>query len=423
MRPEQFLTRSLQDRRIARILQASIEAVDPALLVARQLRDVVLPTHSRRFLLGLGKAAEAMTGSAAEILGSFDGGLIITKHRSTEADPRMTVLEAGHPIPDHRSLAAGREAIRFVSGLQEDDLLLCLISGGGSALVTSPIAGISLQDLQALTSAALASGAEIQDINVLRRQLDQVKGGGLAAATKASVVSLILSDVIGDRLEAIASGPTAPNPTGSQEALGVLRKYRIRVPATIRTALESPKPSAATPVPGRVRNVIIGNGALALSGAVRQADREGIAALVLETRLQGEAQVVGRAMAVKLVQASRGRKRPFCMLASGETTVTLTGQGVGGRNQELVLAAVDILDGVENCALISLATDGNDGPTDAAGALATGASKSRAASCGMTASDHLARHAAYPFFDALGDLLKPGYTGTNVNDLILLVGL
>jgi len=423
MQPERFLAHSLQDRRIARVLNAAIEGVDPARLVARQLRDLSLPPHSRRFLLGLGKAAEAMTRAAADTLGSFEAALVITKHRSNEADPQTTVLEAGHPIPDRRSLAAGRAALSFVSKLQEDDLLVCLVSGGGSALATSPVAGVSLEDLQELTSAAMASGENIEEVNVLRRQLDQVKGGGLAGATKASIVSLILSDVIGDRLEAIASGPTAPNPTGPQEALAVLRKFNMRVPPSIERALRISAPGAVAPASNRVRNLIVGNSALAVSSALRQATREGFASEILDPQLQGEAQEVGRALAAKLAIACRTRARPFCMLAAGETTVTFTTRGTGGRNQELALAAVDILDGTGNCMLVSLATDGNDGPTDAAGAVVTGATRSRAAEFGMTAADYLYRHDAYPFFKALGDLLKAGHTGTNVNDLMLLVGL
>ncbi|MFH1184385.1 MAG: DUF4147 domain-containing protein [Chloroflexota bacterium] len=424
MQPDRFLTHSLQDQRIARVLNAALEGVDPAVLVARHLSNLALPPHRRRFLLGLGKAAENMTRAAADTVGTFEAALVITKQQSHKARPRTTVLQAGHPVPDRRSLDAGHAALHFVSQLKADDLLICLISGGGSALAAAPVAGVSLEDLQALTSAALASGANIESINVLRRQLDKVKGGGLVSGTNASVISLILSDVKGDRLEAIASGPTAPNPTGSKEALEILERFSIPVSASMERALKVGKPDGTPQAFGRVRNLIVGNGALAMTSAMRQANREGFAAEILDTRIQGEAQAVGRSLATRLAQACRTMARPFCILAAGEATVTLGAHhGRGGRNQEIALAAVDILDSISDCMLVSLATDGNDGPTDAAGAVVTGASRSRAAQLGMLASKHLARHDAYPFFDALEDLLKPGYTGTNVNDVILLLGL
>jgi glycerate 2-kinase len=423
MQPEQFLTHSLQDMRIARVLQAAIEGADPGLLVARQLEDLALPPHSRCFLLGLGKAAEAMTRSAADALGGFEAALVITKHRSRDALPRMTILETGHPLPDRRSLAAGHAIMRFISNLHADDLLVCLISGGGSALATCPVVGVSLRDLQALTSAALASGASIEEINVVRRQLDRVKGGGLASATKAYVVSLILSDVIGDRLEAIASGPTAPNPTGSLQAVRVLQQFKLQVPASIDRALTIQRTETGIPMSDRVSNIIVGNCATAVSAALNQARQEGLASEILDTPLQGEAQDVGKALATRLAVACRTRERPFCLLAAGETTVTLTSHGVGGRNQELALAAVEILDKAKNSMLIALATDGNDGFTSAAGAVVTGESKRRAGELGMEVGSYLSRHDAYPFFKTLGDLLQTGYTGTNVDDLILLLGL
>lgn len=423
MQPEQFLTRGLQDMRIARVLSTALNAVDPASLVGQALRNVQLPPHRRCYLLGLGKAAESMTRSAARALGTYEAALVITKHRSLDPQPMTEILEAGHPIPDGRSLAAGRAALRFVGRLSSNDLLICLISGGGSALATAPVPGVTLEDLQALTKAALASGATIEDVNVLRRQLDEVKGGGLAAATNARIIGLILSDVMGDRLEAIASGPTTPNPTGAREAQEILKRFKMRVPASVETALRSARTGGSMVSGDRVINHVVGNAALAAASAAEQAQREGFLTQVLDSQLQGEARVVGMNLANKLAAECRTRSRPFCLLAAGETTVTLTTQGAGGRNQELALAAVDLLHGIHNCMLISLATDGNDGPTDAAGAVVTGTTRSRAADFGMLAADYLARHDAYPFFNALGDLLKPGYTGTNVNDLMIMFGL
>jgi hydroxypyruvate reductase len=423
MRPEQFLTHSLQDHRIARILHSAIEAVEPAALVTRSLKRIALPAHKRLFLLALGKAAEAMIMAAAAAFPAFERGLVITKHRATGAPPRMTIMEAGHPIPDHRSVQAGRAALKLAAELREDDLLVCLISGGGSALVTAPFPGVSLEDLRNVTTAALASGATIDEINVLRRQLDRFKGGGLASATKAHVIGLILSDVMGDPLEAIASGPTVTNPTSVMEARAVLAKYQLSIPAGLEQVLLGREPKAGLGSSQRVANHVIGNNALALDAALRHARHEGFESAVMEGAIRGEAAAVGRSLAARLASAADGRSRPFCLLGGGETTVTLESSGRGGRNQELALASVDLLAGLRDCLLITLATDGNDGPTDAAGAVVTGQSGSRAAVLGLSAGDHLTRHDSYAFFAALGDLLKPGYTGTNVNDIVLLLGL
>jgi hydroxypyruvate reductase len=343
-------------------------------------------------------------------------------------------------------LNAGERVLEFVSSLQEHDTLVCLISGGGSALVTAPYEGISLEDLQSLTALLLSSGARIDEINTLRRRLDRVKGGGLAGATKAKIVSLILSDVIGNPLEAIASGPTAPDPTTREDATAILKKYGIqdRVPGSILgNLLGAPSPvhaagSAARhlrdgggSITARVQNIIIGDNGLAARAALEQAKYEGFQSEILTNELQGEAREVGRELSHHLRISISGKTRPFCLIAGGETTVTLRhssgqaikGGGKGGRNQELALAAVDEMAGLNDAILIALATDGDDGPTDAAGAVVTGDSAWRAESLGLRAADHLSRNDAYPFFEALGDLIRTGPSGTNVNDLVFLLGL
>jgi hydroxypyruvate reductase len=328
-----------------------------------------------------------MTRAAADALTHFAEALIITKHASRQAHERVTVIESGHPIPDARSLAAGEAALNFVSPLNENDLLICLISGGGSALVTAPREGITLEEIQTQTSSLLASGATIREINNLRRQLDRIKGGGLARATKAKIVSLILSDVIDNSLETIASGLTVDPTLGD-----------------------------------RAQNFIVGDLHRAAEAAKRRAIAEGFESETLDLEIQGEASEVGLQLAERLKDEREKRKQPFCLIAGGETTVTVKGNGKGGRNQELALAAVNELDEMQALMLISLATDGDDGPTDAAGAVVNGETRQRAHRLGMSASDYLSRNDAYAFFDTLGDLLKPGYTGTNVNDLIFLVG-
>jgi glycerate 2-kinase len=302
--------------------------------------------------------------------------------------------------------------------------LVCLISGGGSALVTAPY--VPLEDLQTLTSLLLSSGARIDEINTLRRQLDRIKGGGLARATKAKIVSLILSDVIGNPLEAIASGPTVPDPTTKQDALAILEKYTLeqRVPDSILLHLEHDRVVSEHQEHesgfSNVENIIIGDNKLAAQAALEQAEQEGFQAEILTNELQGEAREVGRDLARRLREESSRRARPFCLIAGGETTVTIRGEGKGGRNQELALNAVRELKGLQNVMLIALGTDGDDGPTDAAGAVVTGETAHRAEVLGLNAADSLSRNDAYPFFDALGDLLKTGPTGTNVNDLVFL---
>jgi len=444
--PERFITHSLRDPRVMRILAAALDAVEPGAVIERYLTSNPLPVAGRVFALGLGKAAVPMTEALSRFT-DLTQALVITKHASPLDLQAATVMESGHPVPDERSLAAGTAALDFVSKLREDDLLVCLISGGGSALMTAPI--IPLEDMQTLTSALLSSGARIDEINTLRRHLDRVKGGGIAKATKARVLSLILSDVVGSRLEAIASGPTAPDPTTRGDALGVLKKYRLlnkprRHPASTDKAgaggdtetqinkfsrlgdfvVDSPEtPKPVDSIFTRVQNVVVGDDALAVQAALKQAEQEGFRVESLGSAWQGEARAVGAELAQKLRVTMESNPRPLCLVAGGETTVTLRGSGTGGRNQELALAAVPQLAGMENALLISLATDGEDGPTDAAGAVVNGETFERAESLGLDVASHLSRNDAYPFFERLGDLLKTGPSGTNVNDLMFLIGL
>jgi len=417
-----FATHSLQDARLLRILSASLNAVDPFQAVQKYLPKV----EGRVFGLGIGKAAIPMMDALTERI-PLSGGLAVTKFAPGLSRELFAVIEGGHPIPDARSLQAGQRVLEFVSALHEDDTLICLISGGGSALVTAPF--MPLEDLQTLTSLLLSSGARIDEINILRRQLDRIKGGGLARATKARIISLILSDVIDNPLEAIASGPTAPDPSTKEDAIAVLKKYDIekQVPISILQLLES----RSLPVDfrqqvagfHRIQNIIIGDNKLAALAAVEQAEHEGVYAEVLTNELQGEAREVGRDLAHRLRVSISEKPRPFCLIAGGETTVTINGDGKGGRNQELALSAVYELRDLKNVLLISLATDGDDGPTDAAGAVVTGGSAHRAESLGLDAAGYLSHNDSYSFFEALGDLLKTGPTGTNVNDLVFLCAL
>jgi hydroxypyruvate reductase len=444
---ERLVTHSLRHsshgEAISRILAAALDAVHPGEAVRRFVRrdgdflhvgsrSYPLSQAGRAFIIALGKASLPMTEALIEILGQrLANGVAITKHASavlTDHQSRITVLEGGHPIPDERSLAAGALVLSLLSGLQADDLVFCLISGGGSALMSAPVEGVTLADLQALTAALLACGASIAEINILRRHLDRLKGGGLARlVAPARLVSLILSDVVGNPLETIASGPTAPDPSRREDALALLTRYKLlvthsRIETALRAAPETLKPGDH--VFEKVDNILVGSNLLAAQAALKQAEAEGFHPYLLRNDLQGEARNAAPELCRTLrwaYQTGDPAPPPACIVAGGETTVTLcSNSGRGGRNTELTLAAVSELAGFPEVMLITLATDGEDGPTDAAGAVVTGETFARAHALGLDPLDHLRRNDSYPFFAALDDLLKPGPTGTNVNDLTFL---
>ena len=449
---ESFRTASLrrapQGDSITRILAAAINALEPGAAVARHVHrtgnnmDVAgrayrLGDFRHVRLLGIGKAASAMSARLGGILGNrLDAGLVITKQAAAIPGFPFTVLAGGHPVPDVHSLAAGQKTLEFISDLGPADLLFCLISGGGSALAAAPLEGISLEDLQSLTTDLLVCGARIDEINLLRRRLVRIKGGGLVRLSNgASIVSLILSDVVGNLLEAIASGPTAPDPSRRADALALLKKYGLRdkIPASILAVLEqvpeTPKPG--DPIFAKVQNEIVGSCLLAAQAALVQARTEGFNPYLLRIDLQGEARQAAFELATFLRQAKQTGDpvpAPACIVAGGETTVTLRqvagqallGQVKGGRNTELALAAVTELVDFPGVMLVTMATDGEDGPTDAAGAVATGESYRRALGMNLHAENFLSRNDSYAYFAALDDLLKPGPTGTNANDLVFL---
>jgi hydroxypyruvate reductase len=425
--------------KVQRILRAALEAADPAQAVRRvvtragsllqidnKLYDLDEIQHI--YVLAFGKAAPVMASALASMLPDKVGsGLIVSKYIPSAVLP-YPVLECGHPVPDDRSLAAGKTALERLTDLGQDDLLICLISGGGSALLTSPLSDVSLSDLQNLTESLLVCGASINEINTLRRHFDRVKGGGLVeAAAPARTVSLILSDVVGSPLEAIASGPTAPDPTTREDALDILERYRaeIKIPVGICEALRSAPETlkADNPLFAGVQNVIIGSILQSIQASFMQAEKEELNGNVLTSSLEGEARQVGGVLGSilrQIVETGQPTKRPACLIAGGETTVVVRGKGLGGRNLELALGAVEGLAGLENVMLLTMASDGEDGPTDAAGAVVTGESFARARELGLSVRAYLENNDSYHFFGQLGDLLRPGPTGTNVNDLILL---
>ena len=437
---------------MAAIQAAALAAVAPDAAVKRQLYleentlriggcSYPLAGHDRIFVVGGGKAGAPMAAAAEAVLGErIAAGLVNVKHGYTLRDAdgqrsafRIQIVEAGHPVPDEAGRRGAERIAQMLAGLSERDLVLVLISGGGSALLTLPSPGISLTDVQALTGALLRCGATINEINAVRKHISQIKGGQLARlAYPATVVALILSDVVGNPLDVIASGPTIPDPTTFAEAWAVLERYEIvdDVPATIVSRLraglagevaETPKPG--DPVFARVQNVIVGSNEIAAQAAVDEARKQGFNALLLSTYIEGEAREVARVFAgIARGMSEHGwpLEAPACLVAGGETTVTIRGTGKGGRNQELALAAALAIDGWENVAVVGLATDGTDGPTDAAGATAWGDTVSRARELGLNAADYLANNDAYHFFQALGDLIVTGPTNTNVNDLIFV---
>jgi glycerate 2-kinase len=437
-------------KQVARILQAALSAVEPGAAVRRRLRrdtntlwigeKAYNLKHVRQVrLVGFGKASLPMGQAAAAVLDErLHSGILITKQGQVQLfeaalDPRLTVLEAAHPVPDESSLAASQQVITYLEGLTPDDLVVCLISGGGSALLTAPAEGVSLDDLRVLTGLLLSSGASINEVNTLRKHLEQLKGGGLAQiAAPAQVAVLALSDVIGDPLDVIASGPAVPDPTRFGDALGILERYRLldQTPDAIRRHLQAGSRGELpdTPKPGNplfknVYNQIVGSNRQAARAAMEQAKTVGLQTVLLTTYLQGEARQAGRFIAAlgrELGRVDGPVTRPGCLIFGGETTVTVRGDGLGGRNQELALGAVAELSGLDGLLLVTLATDGGDGPTDAAGAVVDGGTLDRAQELGLDPGDFLQRNDAYHFFEPLAALLQPGPTQTNVNDLAFL---
>jgi len=446
------MTKPDESRELAwQIMRVALDAVEPGAAVRKHLRRVgdrlvvsgeqpyALDEFDRVLVVGAGKAGAPMAAAVAGILGErLSGGVVVVKHGHALDDPSMAgpieIVEAGHPIPDRAGLCGARRIIDLLRDTAERDLIVCLLSGGGSALMTLPVYGISLADSQALTEVLLGSGATINEVNTVRKHISQLKGGQLARlASPAIVVSLVLSDVVGDPLDVIASGPTVPDPTTFSDAWAVLARYGVvdDVPPSIVGHLtaglhgvvaDTPKPG--DPLFDRVHNVVVGSNRLAARAAAAEAERLGFATALLTTFLEGEAREVGKVVASLVKGLASGEMmhlaRPACLIAGGETTVTLSGKGgQGGRNQEMALAAALALNGWKGVLIACLATDGSDGPTDAAGAFADGATVARAAELGVDAQLFLARHDAYRFFKQVGDLIVTGPTRTNVNDLIL----
>jgi glycerate 2-kinase len=430
------------------IFHAGLSAVDSAIAVTKSLhlKDkglmvnghvYDLAAYKNVYVVGAGKASAAMAGAVEDLLGDrIKGGFVNVKYGHVKPLRVIRLNEAGHPIPDEAGLRGTREIVHIIEHSGAKDLILCLISGGGSALLPYPAQGISLGEKRRLTQVLLECGATIQEVNALRKHVSRVKGGRLARlAYPATLITLILSDVVGDDLESIASGPTVPDGSTYEDCLQILEKYSIqdKVPEAVLTHLQrgskgviEETPKVGDPVFSSTQNVVVANNSLALSAAQHKANELGYNSMILSSSIQGETRevaLVHAAIAREISEAAQPVRKPACVISGGETTVTLKGQGLGGRNQEFVLAAAIDIDGLANVVVLSAGTDGTDGPTDAAGAIADGATVTRAKSLALDPIEFLRRNDSYHFFHPLGDLLITGPTFTNVMDLrVLIVG-
>ena len=430
------------------IFQAGIETVSGEKAVQRQCRvedeklflgplEYHLPELAHIFVVGAGKASAYMALTLEHLLADrIARGLINVKYEHLADVKHIKLIEAGHPVPDINGQRGAAAILEMAHAAQSQDLLICLMSGGGSALLPLPAAGIELADKQAMINTLLACGATIHEINTLRKHTSAIKGGQLArAAYPAELVALILSDVVGDDLDVIASGPTVADSSTFEDALAVVRKYDLahRLPPAIMSYLEAglagQRPE--TPKPGDVsctkaHNLIIGSNFEALQSARQAAQRMGYNTIILSSTIEGETRDVATwhaSIAREIRHSGNPIAPPACILSGGETTVTLQGQGKGGRNQEFALAAAIAIADQEDMVILSGGSDGTDGPTDAAGAIVDSTSLSRAQTAGLEPRSFLANNDAYHFFKPLGDLLITGPTHTNVMDLrIILVG-
>jgi hydroxypyruvate reductase len=412
-------------------LEAAIAAVDPERLVREHLAAQPVPPGPL-WLAGIGKAAGPMAAGARAVVGDRIVGGVLIAPEGVEVipPPGVRLFRGGHPMPN-REGAEGAEAIlELARGLDASDRLLCLISGGGSALMTLPPDGVSLAEVQEATELLLKAGATIQELNAVRKHLDRLKGGRLArASAPARVEALVLSDVIGDLLDVIASGPVSPDPSTFADAVDVLedRGLWARVPEAVRSHLgrglegeEEESPSAGDPCFEGVTATLVGNNRLAARAACAEAERRGYHARLLTTLMTGEAREVGCVLAAlgrEMRLSGEPIRPPACLVSAGETTVTVVGNGKGGRNQELVLGAALEIAGEEGIVVASIGTDGIDGPTDAAGAFADGTTVARGRAANLDARALLADNDAYRFFRAVDGLIVTGPTGTNVMDV------
>ncbi len=402
------------------------------LIIGRRRYD--LNCYKRVVVVGAGKATAPMARAVERKLGRrIHSGLVVVKYGHGVPTNRIVVAEAGHPVPDRSGMRAAARLCTMAAELDRHDLLIVLLSGGASSLLPAPVAGVTLADKQQTTTKLLRCGATIQEMNTVRKHLSRIKGGRLAELTQATVATLILSDVLGDDLSSIASGPTVPDPTTYRDAVAILKRYRIWTvtPQRVRQYLtrgcqglevETPKPGSS--LFRRVQHHLVGNNAAAVAAVTRAAREAGLRTFVPAATVTGEASEAGRrfgAMAREMICEGKPLQRPCCVVAGGETTVTVTGKGTGGRAQEFAAAAALEIAGLAKVWVAAIGTDGTDGPTDAAGAVVDGDTVDRAHRLKVDLEGALKRHNIYPALKTLNQLIVTGPTGTNVNDLYLLL--
>ncbi len=431
------------DIKAIEILNFSINSVKPGVFIKNNvsLTNNILTIKNHKYdiskfdhiyVIGAGKASAFMAKEMEKILGGrITDGIVITKYSHTADCSKIKILEAGHPVVDENSLSATEELLLLLNKTGKYDLVIVLISGGGSSLMEALPKSISLNDLQTINESLLKCGASIEEINSVRKNLSLVKGGKLTSAIYPSNgVGLIISDIINDPIKDIASGPTVPQNINSNDAMNIIKKYNIQneLPKTVIEFLKSKlmetssnekttSPIAST----RITNIIIGNNKIALANAIETARESGFNTYLLSDKMQGEAKTVGKEIAAiikKIIYENKPIRKPACLLFGGETTVKLTGTGLGGRNQELVLAALLELQNVKaEFSFLSCGTDGTDGPTDAAGALINNHSWKLAEQLGLNPEEFLINNDSYNFFNRINGLIKTGPTGTNVMDI------
>lgn len=428
---------------LKQIILPLLDALDPGTLLQKKIRfrnkkiewdgrSYLVEPNRSVYLIGAGKGSACMAEALERLLGdAITDGVIVTKDGYGLPCRKIRIIEAGHPIPDEAGTTGAKEILALARRAKRGDLVIGLWSGGGSALLPLPISGISLPAKQQVTDLLLRSGAVIGEINTVRKHLSQIKGGQLARAVgNARMVNFILSDVVGDRLDVIASGPTVPDPTTFNDAIEILKRYRLwdEIDSSVRLALEEgalgERPETPKRLGRHIENILIGNGKVAVNEAARLIRAMGFRPRILTRLLEGESREVAKVLVAmaKEIQPHIGKgEQPVCLIAGGETTVTVRGKGKGGRCQEFVLSAALSLAGTEGITAAAFSTDGTDGPTDAAGAVAIGETVRRAARKGIDARRSLAENDAYSFFDALGGLIRTGPTRTHLNDLYLIV--
>ncbi len=434
-------------RLITSLLTAGLDTSNPGLAIRRvlSLKDHHLEAQDYRFNLsryhrvvcvGAGKASGGMAVTLEKILGHFlEGGVVIVKDGYGIPCKKIKVIEAAHPVPDRRGVDATRQILSLVHSLTKQDLLIVLLSGGASSLLCAPAEGLTLTDKKRTTRLLLRSGATIQDINIIRKHLSTTKGGQLAQPTSATILTLLISDVPGDDLAVIGSGPTVPDPSTFQDAVDILQSFRIwtKVPSAVRrhfkkgiagTIPETVKSSRKKTA--RHRHILLANNNDAIEAVAKTAKQLKLQPFVLPTTLQGEAKEIGNilgSLGRDLVEFGNPVRPPACLIAGGEPTVTVTGKGKGGRAQECLLAAARELTGLNNVFVAGFGTDGTDGPTEVAGAIIDGKTRERASRKGLDTQSFLDNNDSYHFFKQVGGHIITGPTGTNVNDIYLILAL